>query len=318
LTAKFGGKRGNDIKFAVYKNVDGSYTAAVYIDGVLVSEQEDIKSCNDIKNDFVTVTGEISASAGISLSGGSDATITGNDYSKFLADIEKESFTTILYAEDDETTKGLFASFTKRLRDEEGYKISCVLCNYTKANYEGIISVDSYNDLVYWTAGKTAGAEVNESLTNALYDGEINIEPKYTKSQLKELIEKGSFVFYSNSDGIRVLKDINSFTEFSTDKNSDFSNNQVIRVIDSVANDIASIFDKYYMGKMQNDETGRTLFKAELISYHEQLQSIRAITNFTSDDIEVSKGTEKGDVVVNEYIEPVAAMDKLYMTCIIE
>jgi hypothetical protein len=60
------------------------------------------------------------------------------------------------------------------------------------------------------------------------------------------------------------------------------------------------------------------LFKAELISYHEQLMAIRAVTNFTSDDIEVLKGTEKGDVIVNEYIEPVSAMDKIYMTCIIE
>jgi hypothetical protein len=45
---------------------------------------------------------------------------------------------------------------------------------------------------------------------------------------------------------------------------------------------------------------------------------IQAIEDFEADDITITKGTEKGDVVVNEYVNPVAAMDKLYMTCIVE
>lgn len=85
-----------------------------------------------------------------------------------------------------------------------------------------------------------------------------------------------------------------------------------------MGNDIARIFNTYYLGKEINDNTGRNLFKAELISYFRNLQAIRALDNFNSDNVVVTKGTEKGDVIVEVLIEPVAAMDKLYMKCIIE
>lgn len=159
---------------------------------------------------------------------------------------------------------------------------------------------------------------MNESLTNAKYDGELKINTAFKKSQLKEAIERGEFTFYGDKDNVRVLKDINTFTGITVNKNSDFTSNQVIRVLDSVANDTARIFNDYYLGKVQNSALGRDIFKSELISYHNQLQAIEAIENFSSEDITVQKGTEKGDVIVNEYIEPVGAMEKLYMTCIVE
>lgn len=326
VTALYGGSRGNDIRIVIESDVDneGSYVVTTLIgdEMIEVDSQTVTKASELVDNDFVTfkASGEsaLTATAATALTGGTDKEVTGNDYSKFLDKIEAEDFTTILYAGSDDVTKGLFASFTQRLRDDEGYKVTCVLHDYAKADFEGVISVKNNADMVYWTAGKTAGAEVNESLTNAVYDGEYSPNVAFKKSELKESLEKGEFVFYSDRDSIRVLKDINSFTSFTTDKNSDFSNNQVIRVLDAVANDTARIFNTYYLGKVQNDDIGRGTFKSELAKYHETLQSLRAITNFELDDIEVSKGVEKGDVVVNEYIEPVGAMEKLYMTCIVE
>lgn len=325
VTALYGGERGNDIRIVIESDVDseGSYVVTTLIgdDMIEVDTQTVTDASELVSNDFVSFKGEgkLTATASTTLSNGTDKeSITGNDYSTFLDKIEAEEFTTLLYAGSDDVTKGLFTSFTQRLRDDEGYKVTCVLHDYAKADFEGVISVKNDANMVYWTAGKTAGAEVNESLTNAAYDGEYSPNVTFKKSELKEAIEKGEFVFYSDRDSIRVLKDINSFTSFTVDKNSDFSNNQVIRVLDAVANDTARIFNTYYLGKVQNNDIGRDTFKSELAKYHETLQSLGAITNFEFEDIEVSKGTEKGDVVVNEYIEPVAAMEKLYMTCIVE
>lgn len=104
----------------------------------------------------------------------------------------------------------------------------------------------------------------------------------------------------------------------TTDKNSDFQNNQVIRVLDAIGNDVAKIFNDYYLGKVQNDTLGRDIFKSEVIEYCNKLRSMRAIDEFSADDVTVDKGGEKGDVVVNFYVEPVSAMEKLYMTCIVE
>ena len=326
VTAIYGGIRGNDIRIVVENNIDnvGSFIVTtligedmIEIDRQIITDIEQLKA-----NSFVefkkTGNGEFMAAVATALTGGTNKEVTGNDYSVFLDKIESEEFTTLLYAGDDETTKGLFSSFTKRLRDEEGFKVTCVLCDYCKANHEGIISVKDNSKLVYWTAGQTAGAEVNESLTNMLYDGEIVINQNYKKSELKETINNGEFVFYGDKGEYRVLKDINTFTEVTANKNSDFTNNQVIRVLDAVANDTARIFNTYYLGKIQNNEIGRDILKTELINYHNTLQGIQAITNFETTDITIAKGNEKGDVVVNEYIEPVGAMEKLYMTCIVE
>lgn len=264
-----------------------------------------------------SISDSLEPTAGTNLLGGLDYAVTNNEYSEFLACVESESFNTLIYDGDDYVTKGLFDSFTKRLRDDEGAKITTVLYNYPIADFEGIISVKNDLNLVYWVAGATAGAEINQSITNKTYDGEYSFNAKYSNSELKEAIQDGQFLLFEDAGECKVLKDINTFTDFSTDKNSDFSNNQIIRVIDSTANDIARIFNDYYLGKMQNDNLGRDIFKSELINYFRTLQAIRAIDNFDPDDIFVQKGTEKGDVVVDVQIEPIASMDKLYMKCVI-
>ncbi|MFI3230485.1 MAG: phage tail sheath family protein [bacterium] len=259
----------------------------------------------------------LSLTAGVNLQGATDYSTTNAQYSSFLSNLECESFNTLIYAGEDNIIKSLFDLFTKRLRDEEGSKFVTVLYDYTTANFEGVISVKNYSKLAYWVAGASAGAEVNESITNKIYDGELSFNAKFSNSELKEAIQDGQLVLFEDDGDFKVLKDINTFTEFSDDKNSDFSNNQVIRVIDSIANDVAKLFNTYYLGKVQNDNLGRDIFKSELINYFRTLQAIRAIDNFDPDDISIQKGSEKGDVVVELQIEPVASMDKLYMKCII-
>ncbi len=321
VEAKYSGTRGNDIKIKIASNVDDDKsTIYTYIENILVDETVATNIDELTENDFVVFsgTGDFEENAGTNLLGGTDSEVTNAEYSKFLALVEAENFNVLIYDGEDELTKGLFESFTKRLRDDEGIKISTVLYNYKKADFEGIVSVKNDKNLVYWVGGALAGAEINQSLTNKIYDGEYTFEAKYSNNELKEAIENGEFVFYYDSGDVRVLKDINTFVSFSTDKNSDFSNNQIIRVLDSTANDIARIFNDYYLGKMQNDALGRDIFKSELINYFNMLQAIRAIDNFSADDISIKKGVEKGDVVVDLMIEPVASMDKLYMKCIIE
>lgn len=321
IVAKHSGTRGNDIKIKISANVDDEkHTVYTYIGDVLVDECVASSVDEMTENDFVVFsgTGVFEETAGTNLIGGTDTESTNAEYSKFLSLVETESFNVLVYDGDDEQTKGLFESFTKRLRDGEGVKICTVLYNYTKADFEGVVSVKNDKNLVYWTGGALAGAEINESLTNKIYDGEFDFNAKYSNSELKDAIQNGEFVFYYDSGDIRVLKDINSFVSFNVDKNSDFSNNQIIRVLDATANDVANIFNKYYLGKMQNDDLGRDIFKSELINYFNNLQAIRAIDNFSADDIFIKKGTEKGDVVVDLMIEPVASMDKLYMKCVIE
>ena len=67
-------------------------------------------------------------------------------------------------------------------------------------------------------------------------------------------------------------------------------------------------------GKRTNDEAGRISLWADIVKHHEQLQDIRAIENFTDEDVKVSQGDTKKAVVVQDAVTVVNAMAKLYMT----
>lgn len=321
-TAKWGGSRGNSLKVVITKNVDteGVFDVKTFLEGEAVDTQT-AKTAEELKpNEFVVFSGNgaLTPTAGTALVGGTNKEVTGTEYSAFLEAAEMEDFQVLVYGGEDALTQGLFEAFTKRMRNEEGIKFVTVLFDYKKADFEGIISVknETVEDragLVYWVAGAEAGANVNESLTNRKYNGEFTVKAKYKKSQFITGLKEGEFLFYEDGQDVRVLSDINTFTSFEPARNDDFSSNRVVRVLDAIANDVAGIFSRYYLGKQSNHADGRNLLKTEIIRYHEQLQSIDAIEGFLAEDITVNQGVGKRDVVVFEKVKPTDAMEKLYM-----
>lgn len=315
--AKYGGVRGNDITIAILTNAEEEekFDVVTYVDTEEVDRQTITDASEVTSNDWVTFSGSgaMAETAGKPLSGGANAEVTGTSYESFLAEAEKENFQVLLYDGEEEDTKRLFAAFTKRMREEEGVKFVCVMKEYAGES-EGIIQLGSGLEGCAWAAGKTAGAAVNESLTNALYDGERTLSNvKMTKSAAEKAIEEGKFLFYQDGEDVRVLRDINSFTEYTSQKNSDFSSNRVVRVMDGLANDVTELFSKYYLGKENNNADGRNLFKAEIVAYCDTLMQMGAIENFMAEDIVVEKGTEKQDVIISMRIQPVDSMEKIYM-----
>ena len=329
-TAKYAGTRGNKLKIVttaiISDETTTGYTVKTFLDDMLVDSQEvsgATATTDDLTvNDFVDWTAEVSLSAGtVNLTGGTNATVTSSDYSAFLNAIEPYAFNVIGYSGTETTIKALFTTFTQRMRDNLGIKFQCVLHQYTTANYEGVISVEnspvntSNADLVYWVVGAQAGCAVNKSNTNIKYDGEYEVNVNYTQTQLEDALSAGKFMFHKVGDEVRVLEDINTLTTFSVDKNEDFKYNQTIRVIDQIGNDIAVIFNTQFLGKIPNDDSGRASLWNELVKYHERLQTVRAIENFSSGNITVTAGDTKKMVVVDEVITPTNCMTQLYMTC---
>ena len=96
-----------------------------------------------------------------------------------------------------------------------------------------------------------------------------------------------------------------------------FKDNQTIRVIDQIGNDIAVLFNTKYLGVVPNDAAGRVSLWADIVSHHRQLEQIRAIENFEDSDVIVELGDTKKAVVVTDSVMVVNAMSKLYMTCVI-
>lgn len=269
------------------------------------------------------------------LEGGSNGSeISGLQYQEFLEKIEPYYFNILGCVSTEKTIQDLIIQFTKRLRDEVGAKFQCVVYNYENADYEGVISIkNSVTDegkspasLVYWVTGAEASCAVNASCTNKTYDGEYTINTNYKQTELEKAITNGMLIFHrvaDNVDGdivgdINILRDINTFTSFSKEKNEDFSSNQVIRVLDQHAIDIARLFNKTYLGKEPNDDEGRMALWGDIVAYEKEMQRIRAITNFKAEDVPIPTMGQSKETVLSEYaIQPVMCMEKLYMNIIV-
>lgn len=326
-SAKYKGLRGNDLKTVVTVNVDDPTKMDVltYIGTSLVDSQTVLPNTDNlVATDYVVWKENviIAESAGIPFTLGSNGDpVEGAEHQEALDALEPYSFNAIGCLSTVDVVKSLYSEFTKRLRDQVGVKFQLVLHKKPAVDHEGVISVkndvtDAENiaSAVYWATGATAGCAINKSNTNKKYDGEFTIDTKFSQPQLEAAIDDGEFVFHKVGDEVRVLDDINTFTTFTEDKNSDFSSNQTIRVLDQIANDIAILFNTKYLGRMPNDRGGQISLWNDITSHHQELQRLRAIEDFKPDDVIVEKGETKKSVVVSDLVTPVNAMAQLYMT----
>jgi len=328
-TAKYSGVRGNDLKIVITKNIDDEtkFDVATYLETTKVDSQT-VSSASDLKpNDFVEFNknASLTQTAGTPLSGGTNGDeLTGEEYQAFLDKIEPYSFNALGCPFTSPEVANLFIQFTKRMREEVGVKFQTVVYR-TDADYEGAVNLfnevtDDVNSaaLVYWVTGITAGCPINQSNTNKLYNGEYAVNADLKQSELEAGIKAGKFMLHKVGDEVRVLEDINSFVSVTDEKNSDFSSNQTIRVLDQIANDIANLFNTKYLGKISNDAAGRISLWNDIVKHHQELQNIRAIEDFSSEDVTVEQGDSKKAVIVTDKITPTSAMAQLYMTVIVQ
>lgn len=323
-TALYTGVRGNDIKITIQENADDAslFDVKTVVGTTVVDEQTVATAADLVANKFVTwKDAELTVTAATPLSGGSNGAVDGAAYQAYLDKIESYTYNTMGVVVTDETTKTLFASFVKRLRDEMGIKFQLVLYNKA-ADYYGTINVKnrvtdegwSEASLVYWVTGVSAGCEVNRSNQNKVYNGEFTVDTNYTQNQLAAAIKAGEFTLHKVGSDVRVLEDINSMVTTSDTQGDIFKDNQTIRVIDQIANDIAVLFNTKYLGVVPNDNAGRTSLWSDIVKHHQQLNDIRAIEDFADSDVSVAQGNTKKSVVVTDAVTVVNAMGKLYMT----
>ena len=323
--AKYGGERGNDLSVVITVS-EGRYTVQLLLDGVQVDSQTVTSAAGLRDNEFVIWKSDavLKATAGIHFTGGENSDINVSSYQRFLDRIENYPVNAIGVCSEDPKVNTLFAQFAKNIRDKIGVKLQCVLFNHD-ADHEGIVNVKNpvldfdvnKASLVYWVTGIIAGCAVNKSNLNKVYDGEYRIFADYTQNQLEGAIKSGEFVLHKVGDSLRVLADINSLTTVSDEKGEVFQDNQTIRVIDQISGDIAALFNNKYLGNVANDDAGRVSLWADIVKHHEDLARIRAIENFSDEDVEVLAGDDKRSVVVKNRINIVNAMAQVYMTCVI-
>lgn len=335
-TARYAGVRGNDLRLVIGQEGE-RYTVRTLLDGNEMDVQ-DVAAAAELKdNAYATFKREtaLQATAGVPFTGGTNGTPAEADYQKFLDQIQSYSFHALGLVSDDEAAKKQFAEFTRSMRDEMGIKFQTVLFRHA-ADYEGIVSLENSTAgsgqagegrpqlgpdacaLVYWVTGAIAGCAVNASNTNKTYNGEYQVDIAYTQKALGEAIKAGKFILHRVGNETRVLEDINTLVTFTPEKGRDFSDNQTMRVLDQIGNDVAALFGNKYLGKIPNDEAGRVSLWNDVVTYYRELEKIRAIENFKADDIVIAAGEGKKSIVASCPVTPVNAMEQLYMTVVVQ
>lgn len=324
-TAVCSGTRGNDLKIVIQKNVDDGtkYDVSTYLGTKEVDKQTVSKVSELVANDFVTFKDKaLEVTAGKSLENGTNGEVSGDAHQNFLDKLESYKCNAVGCLSDVKSVSSLYVEYVKRLRDKLGIKLQAVVYN-NAADYEGVVNVkntaeESTTAAIYWVTGVIAGCEINKSNTNKTYDGEFDIVADYTQAQLEASIDAGEFVLHKVGDETRVLVDINSLVTTTEEKGEDFKSNQTIRVLDQIATDVSSVFNAKYLGKIANNESGRTSLWNDVATLFKEYQQIQAIENFEDTDITVAIGNDKKSVSINSAVQIINAMEKLYMTVVVE
>ena len=338
VTAKYSGTRGNDISVIITPDPDNSPSKTIYyvqtlVDGELVDNQileSDSSSvalsglANNSWVNFTTKTGNAFATS-MTLSGGNNGTESSTALSNFLTAAELESWNVVAYCADDSVGKSAVTSFVKRLANDEGKKVQACLWNYPSADNECVISVMpqyitdlsghtfTADEMVCWVAGASAGASVSQALTYAAHPDAATLNPVLTSSQQIAAINDGQFAFIEEFGEIKNLQDNNTFKTYTQTKGKVFRKNRVIRTVFGIANDTYETFSRFYVGNTNNDDFGRNLLKSELLNILNNYQGAGAVKNVNADDVTVSAGQDSDGVVIEENIQPIDSVEKIYI-----
>lgn len=149
---------------------------------MLVDKQTVATSKDLVSNDFVTFlpSASLTVTAGTNLTGGTNGTFNETQVAQnFINALEPYSFNGLCVVTDNSSVNSLLAAYTKRMRDSVGKKFQAVVFDTdNNYDYEGVIVVPNQSDeddgvVVAWVLGAVAGCEINKSLTNTVYNGEL-------------------------------------------------------------------------------------------------------------------------------------------------
>ena len=328
ISAKYPGVRGNDIAVLSIANVDtNDYTIETIVGGELVDAQTGSTVADLTDNAWVEFTGEgaLEDSTGVYLTSGTDGSVSASAYSSFLEAIEGYHFDILCYDGTDSDVITAFVAFIKRIASDNGQYAQLVAANLTSPDSRFVINVctgvtlDDGTTLTpaqtcWWVAGAEAGALYNQSLTYASYPGAVKVSPVFNNQESIAAVNAGEFVLFSDRGGVKVETDIDSLTTTTQDISAVFKKNRVMRLCNQIANDIFTEFSNGYIGIVNNNEEGRSRFKAAVVGYMLDLEANNGIQNFDPDDVEVVAGSFIDAVVITIAIQVVDAAEKIYLT----
>ena len=340
-TARYGGKRGNDLRFSSTENPLGGYDVTVFLGSEIKALYEQLTTVPELAaqdDDWLVFsgTGDLVAVAGVNLTGGTSGTLTAADVTAFLDKSEAVRWNAMAFpfeptGDPGDPIPGLqeaVAAKIRYLREDAGRYRKAVMANYA-TDYERIVNVT--NSVVLrdgtalttaqataWVAGVDAGATKVQSNTYVPYEGAVGIVGAKTHDEAVQAIRNGEFFFTlseteDSGQEIIVEYDINSLVTFEPPKAESWRKNRVLRVMDEFAETLMLDFPP---NRFDNDPTGwdimEGLGREALLRFYED----GAIKNVDFDaDFLVDRAISTGDEVYFDVgLQPVDSAEKLFFT----
>lgn len=330
VSARYLGTTGNRISVAVIQNGE-SFDVVTYFNGTERDRQTvPVTAEGLLNNDWVDFSlqedAQLEAAAGVTLTGGENGSVSSDALTAYLAALDEQQWNTMAFPDETQINKAAVIAYIRNKRENTGKKVQAVLVASDSANYEGIISVEQgyINEAgeeiqpVTFTAtvaGMTAAAAVNKSNTYEEIRGAVSIINPIKDEDVEAALTAGKLILTRRQDGVIVVEqDINTYHTFTVSKDRQFSKNRIIRVLDDIGNQVLIRWETAYAGKGNNNAIGRGVFRTDIVSYMNTLQDMQAIQNFDPDtDITVAQGESVDAVVCDLWVQPVDAMEKLYL-----
>ncbi len=219
FTAQKNGELGNEISVVIEKvtPTGDTFNIYTYLKGQMVDRQV-IKQYTDFRpNAYITISGDLTTVVDpktVRLVDGETVPATSIEFLEALDLFKTINFNVFVNASLNHIdAREPIVSFIKELRESEGIKVQAVLPSIQSggADYEGIIEVENgvvldngkvltKEKAIYWIAGATAGANINQSNTGKVYQGAIDAYPRLTKTQMEESIDAGRIIFKADNN----------------------------------------------------------------------------------------------------------------------
>ena len=335
--ARFGGTRGNDLRYSVVENPTGGFDVTVYRESAIVGFYEALNTVDELtaQNDAwieFSGAGNLFAVAGIRLQGGATGELVVSDITAFLDKSEHERWNVLAFpleatGEQGDPIPGLYEAVLTKvryLREDTGRYRKAVLPNF-RANYEGIVNVTNsvalnggialtLAQVTAWVAGADSGASNVQSNTYVPYVGAIDIIGPKSHDEAVKAIRRGEFFFSKSEENEVIVEfDINSLTDFRAPKDRTWRKNRVLRVFDTFAE---SLMLNFPPNRFDNNPVGWDIMEGLGRAILALFYDVGAIKNVDYDnDFLVDREASSGDeVYFNVGLQAVDSAEKLFFT----
>lgn len=333
-TAKYKGTRGNALKYSVIADPVSGFDVEIYLGTNKVESFESVTSAADLANsEYIVFSADgedgISAVAGVSLTGGADASTCQNaDVTAFLDAAENIRWNCMAFPFTETALHTALKAKIMYMRENIGKGVQAVAPNFA-ADYEGILNLTNgyktadatltAQTATAYVAAITAAATNVQSNTYVPVDGATEVVGLKPHEEAVAAIKAGEIFFSAVENGTVVVEyDINSLVTMVKGRDTTYKKNRVIRVFDSFAEALQlnfppNKFDNSPDGWDIMEGIGKTILKQFGPTADGGVGAIKNIDY--SADFLVDRERSTGDqTYFNVGLEPVDSAEKLYFT----